>query len=203
MGRRMALTLLIPLTTLAACGSWFGEYAEPPLPGERLPVLTFESRLEPDPRIADLEVRLPRPTVNASWPQAGGVPNHAMHHLAAGGELGRLWRADIAAFYTSDAELLVILPMLFGIVAFFLIPDGGQVVMTFALRGAGDAPVDSLSQIRRNGANAPRGIAQSQGVHGFGGKRVQLPHQEPCRVPTAGLADRPLRLLQPYLLVAR
>ncbi len=106
MGRRMALTLLIPLTALAACGSWFGEYAEPPLPGERLPVLTFESRLEPDPRIADLEVRLPRPTVNAGWPQAGGVPNHAMHHLAAGGELGRLWRADIGDGSSNDAMLL-------------------------------------------------------------------------------------------------
>ena len=59
--------------------------------------------------------------------------------MAALGVLLWLLRADIAAFYTSDAELLVILPMLFGIVAFFLIPDGGQVVMTFALRGAGDA----------------------------------------------------------------
>ena len=59
--------------------------------------------------------------------------------MAALGVLLWLLRANIAAFYTSDAELLVILPMLFGIVAFFLIPDGGQVVMTFALRGAGDA----------------------------------------------------------------
>ena len=59
--------------------------------------------------------------------------------MSALGVLLWLLRADIAAFYTSDAELLVILPMLFGIVAFFLIPDGGQVVMTFALRGAGDA----------------------------------------------------------------
>lgn len=49
------------------------------------------------------------------------------------------WRGEVAAAYTSQAELHDLLPLLFGIVAFFLIPDGGQVVMTFALRGAGDA----------------------------------------------------------------
>ncbi len=106
MGHRMALTLLIPLTALAGCETWFGEYSDPALPGDRLPVLTFESRLEPDPRIADLEVRLPRPTVNTGWPQAGGVANHAMHHLAAGGGLGRLWRAEIGEGSSDDAVLL-------------------------------------------------------------------------------------------------
>jgi MATE family multidrug resistance protein len=52
-----------------------------------------------------------------------------------------LWflRGEVAALYTSDADLRVILPILFSIVALFLIADGGQVVMTFALRGAGDA----------------------------------------------------------------
>ncbi len=101
-----ALTLLIPLVAVAACGDWFGASGDPPLPGERLPVLTFQTRLEPDPRIADLEVRLPRPTVNADWPQAGGDANHAMHHLAAGGGLARLWRADIGDGSSDDAMLL-------------------------------------------------------------------------------------------------
>ncbi|MDH5555962.1 MAG: MATE family efflux transporter [Alphaproteobacteria bacterium] len=52
-----------------------------------------------------------------------------------------LWvfRNEIAAFYTSAADLRMILPALFTIIALFLIADGGQVVMTFALRGAGDA----------------------------------------------------------------
>jgi MATE family multidrug resistance protein len=50
-----------------------------------------------------------------------------------------LLRAEIAMLYTSESDLLVILPGLFAIIALLLIPDGGQVVMTFALRGAGEA----------------------------------------------------------------
>ena len=106
MNLRTVSTLAVLLLALVACGSWFGESDDPPLPGERLPVLTFQDRLEPDPRIADLAVRLPRPTVNTDWPQAGGVPNHAMHHLAAGGDLGRLWDADIGEGSSDEAVLL-------------------------------------------------------------------------------------------------
>ncbi|MCK4866403.1 MAG: MATE family efflux transporter, partial [Alphaproteobacteria bacterium] len=52
-----------------------------------------------------------------------------------------LWllRGEAAALYTSQADLRIALPILFAIVALYLIPDGAQVVMTFALRGAGDA----------------------------------------------------------------
>jgi MATE family multidrug resistance protein len=52
-----------------------------------------------------------------------------------------LWllRGEVAALYTNEPGLRLVLPALFAIVACFLIPDGGQVVMTFALRGAGDA----------------------------------------------------------------
>ncbi len=103
---RTASALLVPLLALAACETWFGEAGEPPLPGERLPVLTLDSRVKADPRIADLEVRLPRPVVNADWPQAGGDANHAMHHLAAAGGLDPLWQADIGEGSSDDALLL-------------------------------------------------------------------------------------------------
>lgn len=59
--------------------------------------------------------------------------------MAALGVVVWFLRDEIAALYTSDTDLRVILPILFSIVAFFLIADGGQMVMTFALRGAGDA----------------------------------------------------------------
>jgi len=103
---RTVSTLAALLLALAACETWFGETDGAPLPGERLPVLTFQNQLEPDPRIADLSVRLPRPTVNTGWPQAGGVPNHAMHHLAASGGLGKLWDTDIGVGSSDDAVLL-------------------------------------------------------------------------------------------------
>jgi MATE family multidrug resistance protein len=59
--------------------------------------------------------------------------------MATLGVLLWFFGGEVAALYTSDADLRVILPILFSIVALFLIADGGQVVMTFALRGAGDA----------------------------------------------------------------
>jgi outer membrane protein assembly factor BamB len=85
---------------LGACSilpDYLGESEGPPLPGERISVLALERRLQPDPRLADVEVRLPRPWANPDWPQAGGYPAHAMHHLALGESLRQLWRADIGS----------------------------------------------------------------------------------------------------------
>jgi len=69
----------------------------PPLPGERISVLALERQIEPDPRIADLEVRLPRPWANPEWPQSGGYANHVMHHLELAGDLKQVWRTSIGA----------------------------------------------------------------------------------------------------------
>ena len=49
---------------------------------------------------------MPRPEVNEDWPQAGGYPNHAMHHLAASGPLVRQWRSDIGEGSNNEAQLL-------------------------------------------------------------------------------------------------
>jgi outer membrane protein assembly factor BamB len=86
---------------LAGCGlqglsdMWFGESEGPPLPGERIAVLTESTDLEADARLAELEVRLPPPVANAHWPQAGGFPDHAMQHLALSGELKQIWQAAV------------------------------------------------------------------------------------------------------------
>jgi MATE family multidrug resistance protein len=73
--------------------------------------------------------------VTAAWVGLGAT---AAIMLALG-VLLLLLRGEVAAFYTSEADLRIVLPGLFAIVALFLVADGGQVVMTFALRGAGDA----------------------------------------------------------------
>ncbi len=85
---------------------YFGEPEDPPLPGTRLSVLSLESELEPDPEIADLAVRLPRPYANQEWPQAGGYPDHAMHHLAAANELSEQWQVDIGEGSDDDGRIL-------------------------------------------------------------------------------------------------
>ena len=58
-------------------------------------MLALQSVLEPDPKLTYLAVRLPKPFANANWPQAGGMPDHAMHHLSASGPLQKIWSEDI------------------------------------------------------------------------------------------------------------
>lgn len=87
---------------LSACGS----KEEVRLPGERISVLSLERILEPDPGLANLEVRLPPPQINAEWPQSGGSADHAMHHLAAGEALRLAWRVEIGEGSDDEIRLL-------------------------------------------------------------------------------------------------
>lgn len=109
--RGQALYRLLALGTLLALGGcggggWFGTTENKPLPGERISVMAFERALEADPSIADVAVRLPPPIENKAWPQPGGQPNHAMHHLSARGELDELWSVSIGRGSSSDSALL-------------------------------------------------------------------------------------------------
>jgi outer membrane protein assembly factor BamB len=89
---RLAGMLLAALST-GACDLFTGTN-KPPLPGERVSVMGEDRGLEADPRLSDLEVRLPAPSENAEWPQPGGSPTHAMQHLAADG-FSIAWRTSI------------------------------------------------------------------------------------------------------------
>lgn len=91
---------------LAGCGGWWGEEEDPPLPGERVSVMLLDRDLEPDPRLADLDVRLPPPYVNADWPQVGGGTTHAMHHLMVPDAPSEVWRADIGTGTSGRRRLL-------------------------------------------------------------------------------------------------
>ena len=105
---RVGLALAL-LTGLAACSgddSWFGGSEGPPLPGERVSVMLLERELTADPDLASLPIELPPPLQNASWPQNGGVPTHAMHHLAAADQLRLAWSADIGAGASDEGQLL-------------------------------------------------------------------------------------------------
>jgi outer membrane protein assembly factor BamB len=104
--KRVTLALtLAALLPLSAC-DWFGDDEAPPLPGERISVMLSESDVEPDPRLADLEIKLPPPYLNEGWPQAGGYPDHAMHHLMAGDALNRLWSVSIGSGSDGDQRIL-------------------------------------------------------------------------------------------------
>jgi outer membrane protein assembly factor BamB len=92
--------LAVMLLTLGGCG-WIGdmfqEANKQKLTGERVSVLALDNALEPDPALRRVAVRLPRPVLNADWPESGGYPSHAMQHLALDGALHQLWRTSIGA----------------------------------------------------------------------------------------------------------
>jgi outer membrane protein assembly factor BamB len=96
-GTRVA-SLLLALT-LAACAA-INPFSGPSKPkpkigGERVSVLSFDTKLEPDERLADLQVNLPEAQRNAEWPQPGGVPSHALGSLAAPENLKLIWSVTI------------------------------------------------------------------------------------------------------------
>ena len=97
------------LVLLNGCGlmdSVFPDDEEVRLPGERISVLMHERALKPDPKVADAKILLPKPSVNASWPQSGGYANHAMHHIAVGDVLKPLWKVDIGEGADDDTRII-------------------------------------------------------------------------------------------------
>jgi outer membrane protein assembly factor BamB len=93
LGRRAALLLPLAAAGCDLLDDWFGE-VKTPLPGERIPVMSEQRGLDidnPDTR----RITLPRPVLNADWPQNGGDPAHDMEHLAARDALTESWRAEI------------------------------------------------------------------------------------------------------------
>ena len=105
-GLRGLSPVLLAGLLLAGCDSFLGGSEGPPLPGERISVLNLNQALVVDPTLAELRVRLPQPRTNQDWPQAGGYPSHAMHHLALPDSLETAWTADIGTSASSDRLLL-------------------------------------------------------------------------------------------------
>ncbi len=85
---------------------WLGDPPPPPLPGKRISILLLDQGVEVDPNVAEQQVRLPKPVVNAEWPEAGGEANHAMYHLAAGDDLKIAWRTSVGSGSDSGRKLL-------------------------------------------------------------------------------------------------
>lgn len=97
LGKGTGLVLL--LAALAGCSNgWFGAAEEPPLPGERVPVLLYDGELAPDPAVAGRSIELPPPYRNTNWSQASGGPLHALGHLEGPTVLkSPAWTVDIGS----------------------------------------------------------------------------------------------------------
>jgi outer membrane protein assembly factor BamB len=92
MNRRDFAALLL---SLGAAGCDLFKERKPPLPGERISVLGVGGGVEPDPKLAQSQVKLPPPAVNRDWPEPGGNPTHAMNHPALPERITRAWDTSI------------------------------------------------------------------------------------------------------------
>ncbi len=93
---------------LAACDSitWFDEKT-PVLPGKRISILAQEKALQPDTGAGQqTKIMLPPPEANTDWPQAGGVSNHAMHHMVVHDHLHQAWSTNVGDGSGARAKLL-------------------------------------------------------------------------------------------------
>jgi len=100
---RVLLAALVVALSLSGC-DWF-EKSKKPLPGERIPVMQDRRDIEPDKDAASIQVVLPGPVANDSWPQSGGFPNYAMQHLAIGEAPQVIWSADVGVGSSSSRIL--------------------------------------------------------------------------------------------------
>ncbi len=92
---RLLLAAVLMVSALSGCDIF--DKKKTPLPGERISVLGDRKDLEADSDVAGLQVVLPPPTVNDSWPQSGGFPNNAMHNLAISDSPQVIWTADVGS----------------------------------------------------------------------------------------------------------
>src|SRR5437899_3025752 len=92
---RVLLAAALLALSLAGCDIFDKKKA--PLVGERIPVMSDRREIEPDKDAASIQVVLPGPAVNDSWPQSGGFANYAMQHLAIGDAPQIIWTADVGA----------------------------------------------------------------------------------------------------------
>ncbi|NQU61552.1 MAG: PQQ-binding-like beta-propeller repeat protein [Rhodospirillales bacterium] len=101
----LVVTLVIPLGGCEAVKGWIKGEQEPPLPGDRISVLLNQRTLSPDAKLAGVQILLPAPQANADWPQSGGYPNHAMHHIEIPETISEAWSVDIGSGSGDDQRL--------------------------------------------------------------------------------------------------
>ena len=104
---RVLLVALLLALSLTGCDLFdrIFEKTKKPLPGERIAVMQDRGEIEPDKDAASIQVVLPGPVVNDSWPQSGGFANYAMQHLAVGDLPQIIWTADVGAGSSSSRIL--------------------------------------------------------------------------------------------------
>ena len=149
--------LLLPALVLAGCSLFKDD--KPRLKGERISVLSLDKKLVPDPALAQLEIRLPKPVANHDWPDAGGYPNHAMQHVALGDAPAQRWEASIGDGSSRYTHVLAP-PVVAGDRLFSL--DADYLVRAFDRRN-GDRLWEVAAKPEDSGAAVGGGLAYAGG----------------------------------------
>lgn len=120
------------LSSIPGVSSLFGQSDKPPLPGERVSVLSSDTTASTGNVESKEPVVLPAPQENASWSQPGGVPSNAPGHLAYAGGAKTIWSEDAGAGSNSNGRITA-LPIVHGGKVFTLDREGR--VTAFSLSG--------------------------------------------------------------------
>lgn len=106
-----AVLILAAALTLGGCAQldtvsgWFSSTKKIHLKGQRIPVMTGDKSLLPDPALDNTPVKLPPPYLNTEWPEPGGYAANAMYHLQADGPLRVVWKQDAGKASDSSSRL--------------------------------------------------------------------------------------------------
>jgi outer membrane protein assembly factor BamB len=105
---------------------------KPPLPGERISVLSSDIGGAKNEVESKEPVKLPAARENDAWSQPGGVASNAPGHLAFSGAAKTLWKEDAGAGSNSDGRITA-LPIVHGGKVFTLDREGH--VSAFSMSG--------------------------------------------------------------------
>jgi outer membrane protein assembly factor BamB len=120
------------LPSIPGVSSLFGTKDKPPLPGERVSVLSSDIGGAKNEVESKEPVRLPAPRENDAWSQPGGVASNAPGHLAFSGAAKTLWKEDAGSGSNSDGRVTA-LPVVYGGKVFALDREGR--VTAFSMSG--------------------------------------------------------------------
>lgn len=86
---------------------WMGKDPPPPLPGERISVMLYESEFKADPALQDVKVDMLPPAVNQDWPQSGSNSEHLVPSLELPISLQKSWSQSIGSGSSNRGRLIV------------------------------------------------------------------------------------------------
>ncbi len=104
-GKQLLGVLMVASLGLTGCNTFKAKKPRTPTIGERIPVLNFETRAEPEAELQGTAVVLPAPEANADWSQPGGSASKANGHLALGETIAEAWSVSIGKGSNAERRL--------------------------------------------------------------------------------------------------